>query len=373
MNNADRQYKELLNKILTEGREKKSRAGDTIGIFGAQLRFNLQEGFPLLTTKKVHFNGILHELLWFLRGSTNIKYLVDNNVNIWNADAYRNYCAKCSDNSSRYNEWMHKNEDGYLRMYSLEEFVQEMKTDIKFSEKWGELGSGTYGQMWRAFPVESEHILYKEFLGLNEEGCKIYEQINGKRIVVDQISKLIDTLKSNPDSRRAIVSAWHPYWAEHCCLPPCHTLFQFHSEELTNHERNMILMGAGPSAAVAWDDSELDSKGVPKRRLNCQLYQRSCDVPLGGPYNIASYSLLTHLIAQSVGMIAGDFVWSIGDAHIYTNQIEGIKEQLSREPRALPTLVLDSSIKDIFDFKAEHIRIDGYDPHPAIKIPLSVG
>ena len=366
MNNADKQYKELLNKILTEGREKKSRAGDTIGIFGAQLRFNLQEGFPLLTTKKVHFNGILHELLWFLSGSSNIKYLVDNNVNIWNADAYRNYCAKCSGNSGEWDKWMHKNEDGYLRIYLFEEFVRKLETDNEFAEKWGELGEGTYGGMWRAFPYAEPYELPR--------GCSHDGPRKGVvRKTVDQISKLIHTLKTNPDSRRAIVSAWHPYWAEHCCLPPCHTLFQFHSEELTNHERNMILIGAGPSAAVAWDDSELDSKGVPKRRLNCQLYQRSCDVPLGGPYNIASYSLLTHLIAQSVGMIAGDFVWSIGDAHIYTNQIEGIKEQLSREPRALPTLVLNPSIKDIFDFKAEHIRIDGYDPHPAMKIPLSVG
>lgn len=373
MNNADKQYKELLNKILTEGREKKSRAGDTIGIFGAQLRFNLQEGFPLLTTKKVHFNGILHELLWFLSGSSNIKYLVDNNVNIWNVDAYRSYKNTSVDNirlddlvpNDLYIPEPTEGNKPFSHL-TLELFVSQLRSSNEFANRWGELGEGTYGGMWRAFPYAEPYELPR--------GCSHDGPRKGVvRKTVDQISKLIHTLKTNPDSRRAIVSAWHPYWAEHCCLPPCHTLFQFHSEELTNHERNMILMGAGPSAAVAWDDSELDSKGVPKRRLNCQLYQRSCDVPLGGPYNIASYSLLTHLIAKSVGTIAGDFVWSIGDAHIYTNQIEGIKEQLSREPRALPTLVLDPSVKDIFDFKAEHIRIEGYDPHPAIKIPLSVG
>ncbi|MEJ5264505.1 MAG: thymidylate synthase [Bacteroidales bacterium] len=263
-----KQYLDLLRHVLEHGVKKQDRTGvGTISIFGYQARYNLQEGFPLLTTKKLHIRSIIYELLWFLRGDTNIKYLHDNKVTIWD-------------------EWADAN---------------------------GELGP-VYGYQWRSWPTPE-----------------------GKYI--DQISELIEQIKKNPNSRRLIVSAWNVADLPKMALPPCHILFQFY---------------------------------VAEGKLSCQLYQRSADIFLGVPFNIASYALLTHMVAQVCDLQVGEFIHTLGDAHIYLNHLEQVNLQLSREPRKLPQLRLNPSIKNIFDFKYEDIEIIGYDPHPHIKADVAV-
>lgn len=263
-----KQYLSLLDHVITNGSIKSDRTGTgTRSLFGHQMRFDLSEGFPLLTTKKVHLKSIIYELLWFIKGDTNIKYLNDHGVTIWD-------------------EWADSN---------------------------GELGP-VYGSQWRSWPGH-----------------------NGQSI--DQLSNLINGIKQNPDSRRHIVSAWNPAEVDKMALPPCHALFQFY---------------------------------VSEGRLSCQLYQRSADLFLGVPFNIASYSLLTLMIAQACNLKAGEFIHTLGDVHVYSNHIEQAKLQLQREPRALPTMVLDPSITSIFDFDYSHFSLRGYDPHPAIKAPIAV-
>ena len=263
-----KQYLDLLDRVLTEGVQKNDRTGTgTISVFGHQMRFNLQEGFPLMTTKKLHTRSIFIELLWFLTGNTNIKYLHDNKVTIWD-------------------EW---------------------------ADKDGNLGP-VYGYQWRSWP---------DYKGGH----------------VDQIAQILHSLKNNPDSRRHILSAWNVGMIDEMALPPCHVLFQFY---------------------------------VANGTLSCQLYQRSADIFLGVPFNIASYALLTQMIAQECGLKPGDFIHTLGDAHIYLNHIDQCKLQLSREPRWLPTLTLNPEKKSIFDFVYEDISISGYDPHPHIKGEISV-
>lgn len=262
------QYLQLLNHILKNGTDKSDRTGTgTRSVFGYQMRFNLQEGFPLVTTKKLHLKSIIHELLWFLNGDTNIKYLLDNGVNIWN-------------------EW---------------------------ADEKGNLGP-VYGHQWRSWP-----------------------SIDGSTI--DQITMLVDRIKHNPDSRRHIVSAWNVADIENMALPPCHCLFQFY---------------------------------VANQTLSCQLYQRSADVFLGVPFNIASYALLTHMIAHVCKLKVGEFIHTFGDVHIYTNHFEQVETQLSRSPLALPRLQLNSLTEDIFSFRFEDIEIVDYQHHPAIKGTVSV-
>ena len=265
---AMRQYLELMRHVAERGHRKNDRTGTgTLSVFGWQMRFDLAEGFPLLTTKKLHTRSIIHELLWFLRGDTNIKYLKDNGVSIWD-------------------EWADEN---------------------------GELGP-VYGKQWRS-----------------------WEAPDGRSI--DQIAQLIEALKKNPDSRRHIVSAWNPSEVDRMALPPCHALFQFY---------------------------------VAGGKLSCQLYQRSADIFLGVPFNIASYALLTLMVAQVCGYEPGDFVWTGGDCHLYANHLEQAQLQLSREPRALPQLRINPEVKDIFAFKFEDFSLEGYDPHPHIKAPVAV-
>lgn len=287
-----KQYKELLERVLAEGKKKEDRTGTgTISVFGHQMRFCLDDGFPLLTTKKVFLKGIIHELLWFIKGETNIKYLVDNGVKIWNEWPYEIFKKSDAFNGE-----------------SLEEFVEKVRTDDEFARVHGNLGP-VYGKQWRNF-------------------CG-----------VDQLKELISQIKANPDSRRLIISAWNPSELTDMALPPCHCFMQFY---------------------------------VSDGRLSCQLYQRSGDIFLGVPFNIASYALFTMMIAQVCGLKLGDFVHTLGDAHIYTNHLEQVRLQLSRDERALPTMRINPDVKDIFSFKYEDFTLENYDPHPAIKGAVAV-
>ena len=295
-----KQYLDLLSTILNDGVVRGDRTGTgTKGVFGYQMRFNLAEGFPLLTTKKVFLKGVIHELLWFLRGDTNIKYLVDNGVHIWDSDAFRYYNELCVKHGV-----LPVDLDTFLSAAGVESPIE--------GYRFGDLNH-VYGYQWRSWP-----------------------KANGE--VIDQIARVIDTLKTNPTSRRMIVSAWNVADVEDMALPPCHTMFQFF---------------------------------VAEGKLSCQLYQRSADTFLGVPFNIASYALLTMMIAKECGLEVGDFVHTLGDAHLYLNHLEQANEQLSREPRALPRMVLNPDVKSIFDYKYEDFTLEGYDPHPAIKAPLS--
>ena len=297
-----KQYLDLLKKIKEDGIVKSDRTGTgTRSIFGYQMRFDLSEGFPLLTTKRVFLKGVIHELLWFLAGDTNIKYLVDNGVHIWDNDAYRFYKELCAKQG--------------VEPISMEEFLvasqQQTPSPIE-GYAYGNLNH-VYGYQWRSWG--------------KPDGSAI-----------DQVKQVIDTIKNNPDSRRMIVSAWNVADVEDMALPPCHVLFQFY---------------------------------VADGKLSCQLYQRSADTFLGVPFNIASYALLTMMIAQECGLQAGEFVHTLGDTHLYLNHMEQVDEQLSRSPRTLPTMRLNPDVKSVFDFKYEDFTMEGYDPHPTIKAPMS--
>lgn len=300
-----RQYHGLLKHILDVGIRKEDRTGTgTVSVFGYQMRINLQDGFPLLTTKKVHYKSIIHELLWFLRGDTNIQYLVQNGVNIWNDWPYQHWLEAGGMASAypKYTEaWKGK----------MKEFVERVKTDDDFARQWGELGP-VYGHQWRNF-----------------EG-------------VDQIAGVVRDIREKPDSRRLVVSAWNPRDIPVMVksgLPPCHALFQFY---------------------------------VAEGRLSCQLYQRSADVFLGVPFNIASYALLTMMVAQACGLQPGDFIHTFGDVHLYLNHIEQARLQLSRPFRPLPQMHLNPEITDIFAFRYEDFELTGYDPHPGIRAQVAV-
>lgn len=295
-------YLDLLRRIIDEGAVKGDRTGTgTKSVFGHQMRFDLSEGFPLLTTKKVFLKGVIHELLWFLAGDTNIGYLVRNGVHIWDNDAYRYYGELCAEKG--------------IEQISREQFLVEAEQGNNSNiagYRYGDLNH-VYGYQWRSWP-----------------------RPDGRSI--DQISEVIDTIRRNPNSRRMLVSAWNVAEVEQMALPPCHVMFQFY---------------------------------VADGRLSCQLYQRSADTFLGVPFNIASYALLTMMIAQVCGLQAGDFVHTLGDTHLYLNHLDQAAEQLSREPRKLPTMHLNPDVKSIFDFRYEDFTLEGYDPHPAIKAPMS--
>ena len=367
MNKVDTEYFRIVNDILTNGKLKKNRTGvDTIGIFGAQAKYNVDlNAFPLLTTKKVHWPAIVHELLWFISGDTNIKYLVDNNVRIWNEWAYKKYVDKC----------------GAEVINTQDEFIQKIKNDAEFANKWGELGEGTYGGMWRDFPFftivdKTDPSTMPKFKSLGTKGMYCGDEPLTFLGRIDQITKVLEKLKNNPDDRRMIVSAWHPYWVDQCALPPCHCLFQFHTEELTQDERFDLYRESGGNkgwvSVPEMNEKVLNDANIPTRRLNCLLYQRSQDTALGNPFNVASYSLLTAMIAQSVNMTTGTFTHSTGDTHIYVNHIDGLKLQLTREPKKLPKLWLNPAVKSLFDFKYDDIKLLDYEFHPTIKFDVAV-
>lgn len=291
-----RQYHELMDRVLREGIDKSDRTGTgTRSVFGHQMRFDLAEGFPMITTKKLHLKSILHELIWFISGDTSIRYLCQNGVRIWDDWPFATY-SKSADY------------DGT----DMKEFAARIAMDADFAAKWGNLGP-VYGYQWRFWP--------------------------GPNGPVDQLRDVLEGIRRNPDGRRHIVSAWNPGYIDQMALPPCHAFFQFY---------------------------------VADGKLSCQLYQRSADIFLGVPFNIASYALLIHMMAQDLGLQAGDFVHTLGDAHIYSNHMEQVQLQLSREPRALPTLKLNPSVKSLFDFRYDDVELVGYDPHPHIPAPVAV-
>ncbi len=298
-------YHDLLHQLLTQGKQRPDRTGvGTLGLFGYQMRFDLSEGFPLMTTKRVSFKAIAHELLWFLKGDTNIRYLVQQGVNIWNEWPYQHWLQA---------QGLEADYPKYSEAWEamMQTFVERIRKDEAFAADWGELGP-VYGRQWRNFAG------------------------------VDQISQLIHDIKTQPYSRRLIVTAWNPAdipMMVRSGLPPCHALFQFY---------------------------------VSGDRLSCQLYQRSADVFLGVPFNIASYALLTEMIAQVCNLRAGEFVHTFGDVHLYLNHQEQARLQLSREPRALPQVVLNPAVKDLFAFTYEDIQLQGYDPYPSIRAPIAV-
>ena len=348
MNNLDARYQALLEDILHWGVEKKDRTGTgTISVFGRQIRHKMSEGFPLLTTKKMAFKTMVTELLWFLRGDTNIKYLVDNGCHIWNGDAMKNY----------------EKQNGEIDWGSFitkeEAFVESMKDD-GFAKKWGELGP-IYGKQWRDWNGKTEVVLTDE---RDDNGYLKFSSTHIRGI--DQIQNLINELKTNPDSRRLMVSALNVGELDQMVLPPCHYGFQVYTRELSHQER------VGLTIFEEIKEEDLNELCVPKRAISLMFNMRSTDVGLGLGFNLASYGLLLMMIAKQVNMIPDELIYNGGDVHLYLNHIEPIKEQLTRYPYDLPVVkISDRVVSDISDYTLDDIVLENYKCHPTIKMPLS--
>ena len=337
--NIEHDYLRLLNDILINGTHKQTRNGETISVFGRQIRHKMSEGYPLLTTKKMAFKTMVTELLWFLKGDTNIKYLVDNNCHIWDGDAYKAFL---------------QNHPPHDHLETKEEFINKIKTDDEFAEEWGELGP-IYGAQWRKW-----------------DG-------------IDQIQEIIDTLKTNPDSRRMLVSAWNVNYLDEMTLPPCHYGFQVYTRELSDDEKWEQYIKSGLNIEINGTPLELKHMGtpfypksLPQRAISLMWNQRSVDTFLGLPFNIASYGLLLEIIAKEVNMIPDELVGNLGDVHLYSNHIEQAKEQISREPYQLPILKMSSghNLRAALKGNTDEIDINDfillwYESHPTIKAPLS--
>jgi len=347
--NIDKQYQKLLQDIIHNGVEKKDRTGTgTISVFGRQIRHKMSEGFPLITTKKMAFKTMVTELLWFLRGDTSIKYLVDNGCHIWDGDAYKNFEKQCV--------------TGTGKKMTQEEFINFIKTDDEFAKKWGSLGK-IYGFQWRNWGKDFKQIP-------NETGDKVYDITTTG---IDQIANLISELKTNPDSRRLLVSAWNVEDVESgsMVLPPCHYGFQVYTRELSESER-YDLCAAQKSKMTAISEEDYIKYNIPTRAISLMWNQRSCDFPLGIPANIMSYALLLTMFAKQLNMVPDELIGNLGDCHIYLNQIEGVKEQLTREPYELPTVkLLDRVVNDISEYTLNDIILENYQSHPKIYFPLS--
>jgi thymidylate synthase len=361
MNNIDKAYQALLQDILDNGVDKTDRTGTgTISVFGRQIRHKMSEGYPLLTTKKMAFKTMVTELLWFLRGDTNIKYLVDNGCHIWDGDAYKNYL----NNVKSVEEGKQVEENGKIytyRKYTKEEFVDYIKNgkDIEY-RIWADLGP-IYGKQWRSWnrkTTREEKII----------NPGIYE------VQIDQIANLINDLKTNPDSRRLMVSAWNVGELDQMTLPPCHYGFQVYTRELSlddrrklvTHEMHRQIYTGGDSSTLS--HSEINQWNVPTRAISLMWNQRSVDTFLGLPFNIASYGLLLEMIADEVNMVPDELIGNLGDVHLYKNHIEQAKEQITREPMKLPTV----HVRDgIFCSSPVDVILENYQSHPAIKAPLS--
>lgn len=352
-NTVDSQYLSILSKIKNEGCYKETRSGTVYSLFGLSMRFDLRNGFPVLTTKKMFTRGFIHELLWFLKGDTNIKYLVDNNVNFWTPDAYRFYNELLDKQACYYNS-----EPSTVLRMTMDEFVCKVKSGDKIrirtsKEKeidytYGDLGE-VYGHQWR-------HWGNTNF---------------------DQIKMIIDTLRTNPNDRRLLLTGYNPEVVKDIALPPCHTLYQFYARPLTYMEK-LDWCDENIPDTNEWKhptEETMHSKGCPKYGLSLWFSCRSQDMPLGNPANIMSASLLLSMVAQCVDMLPCEVIWNGGDCHIYENQLDGVNEQLTRDPHkyALPKLVLNKDIHEIGDFTFDDIKIEDYESYATIKMPLSVG
>lgn len=318
MSRNERQYLDLLRLALETGTKKRDRTGTgTLSLFGHQMRFDLSEGFPLLTTKRVAFRRVVSELLWFIKGDTNIRYLLQHNNNIWNEWAFKRWVESPEYDGPDMTDFglRSQRDEAFRAVYEeqMERFKKRVLEDDAFAAKYGTLGD-VYGKQWRRWKTS-------------------------RGDTIDQLKNVIEDIKRNPDSRRHIVTAWNPEDIPAMALPPCHTLFQFY---------------------------------VADGKLSCQLYQRSADLFLGVPFNIASYSLLTHMVARECGLAPGEFVHTLGDAHLYLNHVEQAKLQLARDMRPLPMLRLADGVASIFDYEPADIQVEGYHPHDAIKAPIAV-
>jgi len=403
MNNLDARYQGLLEDILQWGVEKKDRTGTgTISVFGRQIRHKMSEGFPLLTTKKMHWNSVVTELLWFLRGETNIKFLLDYDCHIWDGDAYKRYITHWGNPIDPINYELYGpnttmncfHED--KRLYTKEEFINKIKTDDEFAKTWGELGP-IYGKQWRSWGKLTEPTI-------------TYNLGNVEKLmnVVDQIQNLINELKTNPDSRRLMVNAWNVGELDQMVLPPCHYGFQVYTRKLTlderakQHQNPNIFYDIHGSFNVGdsiensdmtiedreWLHGKFDEGGIPKRAISLMWNQRSVDTFLGLPFNIASYGLLLEIIAKEVNMVPDELIGNLGDVHLYSNHVEQAKEQISRTPYQLPTVkiternwYMHESVKEhlgektldekLKSFRPDCFELIGYESHPKIKAPLS--
>ena len=410
-----KQYLEMMRHVRENGVYKSDRTGTgTYSVFGYQMRFDLSDGsFPLVTTKQCHLKSIIHELLWFLQGETNIRYLAENGVRIWNewvkeeTAEYRDmvtaeiqvelvkffkatdFSAISVDNLETPADYViHRNEDDseIVLEYASDESWKNAYRDVIGGEPRvliaGELGP-VYGSQWRSWPTVkfTETELSKASGGVQGGSDVEFDTI-------DQISNLIEMIKKNPDSRRLIVSAWNPAEVDNMALPPCHTMFQFYSNFLSLNELVDVIYKAGKKSEymqsvrtteLETDDAVYDhallfcqEHDLPRRKLSCQLYQRSADIGLGVPFNIASYALLLMMIAQVTDHVPGDFIWTGGDCHIYSNHLEQIDLQLTRDPHPLPTMKINPQVRDILDFKYEDFILENYVSHPHIAMPVAV-
>ncbi len=315
---GEKAYIELCKHVLKTGNKRSDRTNTgTYSVFGHQMRFDLQEGFPLLTTKRVPFHLVASELLWFMKGDTNIRYLLQHKNRIWNEWAFKKWVESDDYAGPDMTDFGNRSQvdESFKEQYDeqMKRFEQQMLEDASFAKSYGDLGM-IYGKQWRKWETRQGDT-------------------------IDQLKDVIEAIKTNSTSRRHIVSAWNPEDVPHMALPPCHTLFQFY---------------------------------VADGKLSCQLYQRSADIFLGVPFNIASYALLTHLIAHECGLEVGEFVHTLGDAHIYKNHVEQVKTQIKRELRSLPNLIINKDKSSVFDFDVDDFSIEGYDPHPAIKATIAV-
>jgi thymidylate synthase len=390
MNTIDSKYQALLEDILDNGVEKQDRTGTgTISVFGRQIRHKMSQGFPLLTTKKMAWKTIVTELLWFLRGDTNIKFLLDYDCHIWDGDTYKNYVSKVEEYTSTLNvpndisefQEVMDSVGNQIKssVLSKEEFIKQIKTNNEFAKKWGDLGP-IYGKQWRQW---QGWMQYKKDDGSNGFGSLWY----------DQILQLVHSLKTNPDSRRLMVNAWNVAELDQMVLPPCHYGFQVYTRELKLIERIDIAIEKGLTTKTAHLSEEdywkwCDGKNIPTRAISLMWNQRSVDTFLGLPFNIASYALLLEIIAKEVNMVPEDLIGNLGDVHLYKNHIEQAKEQISREPYSLPKVEITErnwyqheKVKEqlgpktfrdiILSYRPDCFELIGYESHPKIKAPLS--
>jgi thymidylate synthase len=392
MNNIDKTYQSLLKDILDNGTEKETRNGETISVFGRQIRHKMSEGFPLLTTKKMAFKTMVTELLWFLRGDTNIKFLLDYDCHIWDGDAYKRYADSHKTPGNPNGKTFLEQLDSVKPMqHSKETFIEAIKTNNEFAKKWGDLGP-IYGKQWRS---------WREGKYTNEwivDGLEVPDGPTYWKEGIDQISNLINELKTNPDSRRLMVSAWNVGELDKMVLPPCHYGFQVYTRELSFEERFRLAQKYGyvkegieitveddtymginqrDTLSSLWNDDTLKTN-LPKRAISLMWNQRSVDTFLGLPFNIASYGLLLEIIAKEVNMVPDELIGNLGDVHLYSNHIEQAKEQISREPFELPKLWINdlrsdtnSIIKDTTKWTPNDFKVENYQSHQTIKAPLS--